>query len=517
MKDFQNSVSILIIDDSPDDREHYMRSLKKITNTKYICTETADGRAGLEALDAKPYDCVLLDYSLPGMNGLEILKKIRLRNLFLPVILLTGQGNEEIAVEAIKEGAHDYLTKSSVNTERLHFTIKAAINQTVLRRSISDINRQMQGKTQELALSEERYELVVRGLSVGIWDWNISGNRLYCSPQFRNIMSFSGEELENPYAKWESCLHPEDRQRTLDMLTNHLKQKEPYDVEYRLLRKDNSYVWIHAMGQAVWDIKGNPIRMVGSVEDISWRKKAEEEREKMIAKLTESNSDLERFAYICSHDLQEPLRMIYSFTKLLEKHLGDSLDEQGVRYMHYITGGAAQARQLINDVLNYARVGHETELLTNIESESILANVLGDLSTSIEETGADITHDALPVVYMQPTHLRQLLQNLIGNALKFCTGAPHIHVGVKEDGMFWCFSVRDNGIGIPQEHMHKIFSIFQRLHERDSYPGTGIGLALCKKIVQKYGGNIWVESESGKGSTFFFTLPSIAMQAREAA
>ena len=508
-------LSILIIDDNPDDREHYIRALKKVEESVYRCLEATDGKQGLEAIESRRFDCVLLDYSLPGMNGMDVLRVIRGKHPLLPVLLLTGQGNEAVAVEAIKEGAYDYLTKSSLNPERLHQTIASAIAQAMLKNSIAEIKTQVQEKTLELALSEERYDLAVRVLSVGIWDKNIRTNRLYCSERFKEILELSDEdipEMENIgiYKLWEARLHPDDRDWVLETRQAHIEHKGPYDVQYRLRRKDGSYMWIQAKGQAVWDENDIAVRMVGSIEDITWRKEAEVERERMINKLTESNSELERFAYICSHDLQEPLRMISSFTQRLEQHLGVLLDDRGRHYMHYVTEGAQQARKLISDVLNYARVDHEPELLSNIDSNQVLVSVLQDLSARIEETGAVVTYDPLPEVHMQPTHLRQLLQNIIGNALKFCTQEPKIHVYATRDGTYWCFSVRDNGIGIAAAHLDKIFWIFQRLHSRDRYPGTGIGLALCKKLTQKYGGKIWLESMPGVGSTFFFTLPSAA-------
>lgn len=509
-----DTLTMLIIDDNPDDREYYVRSLKKVLDVSYRCLETQEGKKGIEIINSRKCDCVLLDYSLPGMNGLEVLKRINSHHPFMPVILLTGQGNEAVAVEAIKHGAYDYLTKSSLNTERLHQTIKAAINHNLMKQHIAVKDAELGEKTLELALSEERYELVVQGLSVGIWDWNILTNKLYCSPKFKEIINFTDEEMEDHYNVWKSRLHPEDINRTLEILNNHLKKYGPYDVEYRLYN-NGKYIWIRAKGQAVWDKNGNPVRMVGSVEDVTWRKEAEVERENIIAKLTESNSELERFAYICSHDLQEPLRMISSFTQRLEKHLGSTLDEKGVHYMKYITDGASQAHRLINDVLNYARVNHENELLTNVESEVILTSVLRDFNERIEETGAVIVHDPLPVLYMQTTHLRQILQNLIGNALKFSKETPQIYISAVREDSFWRFSLRDNGIGIAPEHMSKIFAIFQRLHSRERYPGTGIGLALCKKVVQRYGGRIWAESELGKGSTFFFTLPSTDLHKNE--
>lgn len=503
----KETTNILIIDDSPDDRESYIRALKKVNDTNYNYVEAEDGKTGLKTVTTQPFDCVLLDYSLPAMNGIEVLKNIRRLHPFIPVILLTGQGNETIAAEAIKEGAYDYLVKSTVNSDVLHNAIKVSITQSVLKRNIADIKYQMQQKTLELALSEERYELAVRGMSAGLWDWNVETNELYWSKQFMDIIGINENGFRHHYDEFANRLHPDDREATEKALFNHLCNHTIYNVEYRMRCNDGNYVWIQACGQAKWNEDGIAVRMVGSVNNISDRKKLEIEREGFIAKLTESNSELERFAYICSHDLQEPLRMISSFTQLLEKHMAGHMDDKSRHYMGYITNGATQARKLISDVLNYARIDHESEMLTDVECEAVLANVLRDLSPRIEETGAKITHDRLPVVHLQQTHLRQLLQNLLGNALKFCSEAPEIHISVIDQGKYYCFSVRDNGIGIATEHMEKIFTIFQRLHSTERYPGTGIGLALCKKLVQKYGGEIWVESVPEKGSTFYFTLP----------
>lgn len=353
-------------------------------------------------------------------------------------------------------------------------------------------------------------------MSVGVWDWNVQTNELYWSDKFKEIIGIN-KDFKAQYEDFSNRLHPEDKEPAEKMLESHLKNLTPYDIEYRLKHNDGHYIWVHAYGQAQFDENGKPIRMAGSANDISEHKKLEKERETLISKLTESNSELERFAYICSHDLQEPLRMISNFSERLEKHLGTALDDKALHYLKYVTDGAIQARQLISDVLNYARVDHESEMLKNIDSNKILTDVLRDLNTRIEETKTKITYDDLPSVHMQPTHLRQILQNLISNAIKFCTQSPHIHIGTYQYGRMWCFYVRDNGIGIATEDMDKIFSIFQRLHSREHYPGTGIGLALCKKVTQKYGGRIFVESEVGKGSTFSCTLPPSTEQQTQAA
>ncbi len=500
-------ITVLIIDDGAEDRESYISLLKKIPDSTYRYMEACDGKSGLELIISRAFDCILLDYSLPGMGGLDVLRSIRTFNQYIPVIMLTGQGNESVAAESIKEGAHDYLIKSNLSSEKLHEVIKAAITQANLRRNIADIKYQMHQTTMELAQSEERYDLAVQGMSVGLWDWNIETNELYWSKRFRDIVGVNASDFIPHYDEFANRLHPDDKEAVLKALFGHIENHTPYNVEYRLRCNDGNYVWIHACGQAKWNSQGKAVRMVGSVNNISDRKNLEIERKKLISELTDSNSELERFAYICSHDLQEPLRMISSFTELLQQHLADNVDEKVNHYMCYITDGAKRARQLINDVLNYAQVGYESELLSNVESEVVLGNVLYDLHTRIEETSAIITHGRLPAVHMQATHLRQLLQNLIGNALKFCKSRPKIHINAEVRGEYFCFSVSDNGIGIAPEHIQKIFVIFERLHNNEHYSGTGIGLALCKKIVQKYGGELWVESEPEKGSSFFFTLP----------
>jgi PAS domain S-box-containing protein len=247
------------------------------------------------------------------------------------------------------------------------------------------------------------------------------------------------------------------------------------------------------------------------VRDITARKEAEQKIEEAVAKLTESNVELERFAYICSHDLQEPLRTISSFTQLLVKHVGN-LDEKGQHYAKFITDGADNARALISDILAYARITNEQKKTEAVDCENVLAMVMKHMENSIEENGVTITHNKLPVVQAQKTQLLQLFQNIIGNAVKFHhpERKPKIHVGVRQQGDFWEFSIRDNGIGISDAYFEKVFDIFQRLNKRSEYPGTGIGLAICKKIVENYNGKIWLESNPGAGTVFFFTLPAIS-------
>jgi len=223
--------------------------------------------------------------------------------------------------------------------------------------------------------------------------------------------------------------------------------------------------------------------------------------------LERSNRDLQQFAYVASHDLQEPLRTVASFTQLLAKRYGDKLDDKAREFIGFAVDGSKRMQTLINDLLSFSRVGTQGKALGAVNSDAALDAVLKGLKRSIEESGAVITRDRLPTVLADEVQLTQLLQNLVANAIKFQgAGVPRIHIGAERNGSEWKISVRDNGIGISPEHHERIFVILQRLHSKKQYPGTGIGLAVCKKIAERHGGRIWVEATAGGGSTFRFTV-----------
>ncbi|NJP89803.1 HAMP domain-containing protein [Nonomuraea sp. FMUSA5-5] len=224
--------------------------------------------------------------------------------------------------------------------------------------------------------------------------------------------------------------------------------------------------------------------------------------------LRRSNGELEQFAYVASHDLQEPLRKVASFTQMLEQRYGPQLDERARQYIHFAVDGAKRMQLLINDLLDFSRVGRVTGERSVVDSGAALDRALENLSATIEDAEATVTRDELPRVSGNELQLTQLFQNLIENAVKFRSEAPpRVHIGVRRDGDMWEFSCSDNGIGVEPKYADRIFLIFQRLHPRDVYPGTGIGLALCRKIVEYHGGQLWLDGDGGDGATFRWTLP----------
>jgi PAS domain S-box-containing protein len=367
--------------------------------------------------------------------------------------------------------------------------------------------------------SEVLYHSLVDTLPINILRKDLRGrvtygNRGYCERMGRPLSALLGKTDYDLFPKEHADKYLTDDEKVI----RSGKMFEDIE-EHRTGEGERLYV--HVLKAPVRDAKGEVVGTQVIFWDVTARKLAEEALEKTAAELARSNKELEQFAYVASHDLQEPLRMITSYTQLIAKRYKEQLDTDAKEFMHFAVDGAMRMQKLIQGLLEYSRVGTRGKPFAQTRCDEIVMAALANLKLAIEEAGATVTHDPLPEIMSDPVQLTQLFQNLIGNSLKFRgKDAPRIHISVERRARpdaaslnippyEWIFCVRDNGIGIEPQYFERIFIIFQRLHTQDKYPGTGIGLAICKKIVERHGGRIWLESKTGEGTSFYFALPAL--------
>jgi len=380
-------------------------------------------------------------------------------------------------------------------------------------------------KSEELLLeSQKRSKAAEKMAHLGSWELDLADNVLKCSEEVYRILELDPLQGDLCYEDFLAVVHPDDRGIVEQTYRRSLESRSSdEEIEHRIMRPATGDIrYVEEKWENQRDAGGNIVSSVGMMHDITERKLAEErirllnlELQRSISMLEESNRELERsnwdleqFVNIASHDLQEPLRTISSFVQLIRRRYQDKLDEKAVSFMNFIVEGTSQMQHLINDLLAFSRVGGGELSIRPIALSETIDKVLRQLKFVLDENQAEVTVDDLPVIHGDEAQITLLFQNLIANAIKFRTDeAPRIHIYAELLGNEILLCIRDNGIGIDLQHADRIFLVFQRLHRREQYPGTGIGLAICKKIVERHGGRIWVESELGRGSTFCFTLP----------
>lgn len=374
-------------------------------------------------------------------------------------------------------------------------------NPVRMRGTVQEITelKKAEEKIQMLASAVESSDdaIIIKSLQGFVTSWNKGAEQVY---------GYTADEIMGQNV---SILEPENVKGEIKKLDEKVKQgKKVRHYQTLRLRKDGTIINASITLSPVFDTYGRLIAISTVTRDITDIKKAEEMLRLKIEELARSNSELEQFAYVASHDLQEPLRMIASYLQLLQRKYRGQLDEKADKYIYFAVDGASRMQSLINDLLEFSRVTTKAGEIEPASSEAILKTVLSDLDLVIKEKGASVSYDPLPEIIADSTQIAQIFQNLISNAIKFRSEEPpQIHISAKQEKDYWLFSVKDNGIGIDPKYSERIFEVFKRLHKREEYPGTGIGLSICKKIVERHGGRIWVESEPGKGSTFCFTLP----------
>ncbi|MBE2183333.1 MAG: PAS domain S-box protein [Anaerolineae bacterium] len=330
----------------------------------------------------------------------------------------------------------------------------------------------------------------------------------YMSDYIENLLGYTPDELAAYENFWTHIIHPEDIDALRQEAAKLVATNAPGILHFRGLHKDGQIVHLESNVVWKWNDAGKHIGALGVLINITQRREIEEALATYAEELERSNKELEQFAYIASHDLQEPLRMVTSYLQLIEQRLGERLDSDEKEFMAYAVDGANRMKGLIQALLVYSRVGRSTQEYESVSIQKVLETVVQNLKISIEDTDADLQIGSMPEILGSENQLVQLFQNLISNALKFAGDeSPRISISAEEQGSFWRFEVKDNGIGIEPEFLDRIFIIFKRLHSRDEYDGTGIGLAICRKIVESHGGKIWANSQPGEGTMFNFTLP----------
>lgn len=474
------AIRVLVVDDSTFYAQVVADTLAGEYDMETLSAN--DAQEGLDQLETAEVDCVVTDYRMPGLNGIEFLEAARDRGFEQPFILLTGTGSESVASEAVSAGITHYFQKQDEKQqfEKLANQIDNAVEQ---RRT------------------ERKYELLVDNSPDQIAQINADGEFVMTNQSMADSFDSTPAELAGQSL---SDLVPDDiAERRLELGREVIETGETrrFEDTYGGEYFHNIYVPV--------DLPGERETFQVIARDITDRKKTEIELKETVEKLEESNAQLEQFAYVTSHDLQEPLRMVSSYMQLLERQYRDDLDDDAQEFIDYAVDGANRMKEMINDLLEYSRVDSRGGEFEPNDAERILEQAEENLQVTVQETDAEITHDSLPTVTCDENQIVLLFQNLVNNAIKYCDdGPPRIHVSAEREADEVTFSVTDNGIGIPEDEQDEVFRIFTRLHGRDDYSGTGIGLAMCQKILDRHEGDIHIDSEVGEGSTFYFTLPA---------
>jgi PAS domain S-box-containing protein len=485
-------IKVLILEHDPNDLELLQYELKK-GSLEYESIIAQTKESFEEALHNFYPDIILSDYNLPNFDGLSAFRIRQALAPQTPFIIVSGTIGDEKAVELIKTGVTDYVLKEKM------YQIVPKIYRAL--REASERQHKIMAEQQLQQSREQLQKIMDLSLDV-ICTVDKEGSFVTIGAASKQVWGYLPEELIG--VKFIDLVHEEDVAYTLQVIADIMKGIEVTNLETRCKRKEGGLISV--LWSARWD--ANESQYYCIARDASAFKKAEETLMNYANELKRSNIELEQFAFITSHDLQEPLRTIMGFLNLLENKYAQQLDDKARQYIHFAVDGATRMRRIILDLLEYSRVGQQADDIKEIDMNKLLEEAVQLHHAIIQEKGAVIEWETLPVIRASRTSLLQIWQNLIGNALKYQQPdkKPLIKINVTETASHWQFSVADNGIGIKPQFFEKIFIVFQRLHSRNEYTGTGIGLAICKKNIENHQGTIWVESIDGQGSTFYFTI-----------
>jgi signal transduction histidine kinase len=362
--------------------------------------------------------------------------------------------------------------------------------------------------------TEERLLLALQAAGGGAWDLDLVREEGWWSPEMYRLWHVQpGEPIGLNHAL--ELIDPRDRDRVMRAVQDAIERADVYECEFRLLSDGPAERWMASRGRVHYEPSGKPSRLIGITVDISARKASEISLRESNEALARSNVELRRFAHVAAHDLQTPLRAIGNYAELVKTSYSDQLDEIGKEWIDRILSSTVHQHALVRDLLEYSSIDAQPLMPCAMNLDEVLDRALALLEPQVRDGGCVITSAALPVVAGDPTQIVQVMCNLVSNAIKYrSTQTPSVHISAARSDGAWLISVRDNGIGIDPRYTERIFEPFERLHNARDYPGTGIGLAICRRIIQRHGGDMWVESQPGAGSAFFFSLPVASAERR---
>ena len=519
----QDRVKILLVDDTPENLVSLEAALDGLGQELVLANS---GMEALRHLLEDDFAAILLDVKMPDLDGFQTAELIRARkrSRHTPILFLTGYKSDEHLFRGYDLGAVDFLFKPivpEVLRSKVGVFVELSRNTALLRR-----------QAEVLSKAEQKFRSLLEAAPDAMIISSEDGVISLVNSQVEVMFGFRREELIGrnirllvPHWSSHSALIGDENGSEVPAGPNP-------PVEFWGRRKNDHEFPVEISLSPLQTEEG--LLLTSAIRDITERKRADEairelnttleqrvaDRTRELTQaneaLRQSNDDLNQFAYAASHDLQEPLRMVALYSQMLQRKYSGKLDEEADQFISFVVGGARRMELLLKDLLAYSQTGSSTEGPSQpVDCTCVIEKVLLNLQASIDQDNATITWDALPIVQAHEIRLVQLFQNLVQNAIKYRSAeSPKIHVSAEQRESDWLFSVRDNGIGIESEYTHQIFGIFKRLHGQ-TYPGTGIGLAICQRIIERYGGRIWAESSVGKGSTFYFTLPPAAGQSQD--
>jgi PAS domain S-box-containing protein len=494
---FEGKTRILWADDNADMRAYVGRLL----GDRFDVEAVPDGQAALEAARAREPDLVLSDVMMPRLDGFGLLRELRADPQLceIPVILLSARAGEEARIEGLEATADDYLIKPFSARELLAL-VESHLKMSRFRHEATEAARRADRNASLLASIVESSDdaIVSKNLEGIIMSWNRGAERLF------------GYTAPEVIGKSINILIPPDHIDEEPGILARLRRGERVEhFETIRMRKDGTRLNISLTISPVKDAQGLVVGASKIARNITERVRQEQALQIVNATLHQANADLQLFAYSASHDLQEPVRMMRVYSELLQETFGGQLGPLGDEFIRHTVEGATRMDNLLQGLRTYTQVSttHHPPL-EEIDAGAVLNKTLKDLQALIEESGASISIAPLPRVRMHEFQIEQLFQNLIGNAIRYRNGLPRIRIAATLQDKDWLFSVEDNGIGIEPRFKEQIFDAFKRLHNSSQYPGTGMGLAICQRVIERAGGRIWVESEPEKGSTFYFTIPT---------